>query len=155
CHHPLAGKERKKAWNRGSLDFGAACCGCHAPIAGQAWRQALNVNVYISGSAWQPAQRSGDNPMPAAALDAVHHALSRIAERDRDIRAWTALAPAAARRQAVASDPHAPLYGLVLGVKDVIDVAGLPTGHNSPLAPVHAAPEDAPCVALLRKAGAI
>lgn len=93
--------------------------------------------------------------MPAAALDAVHHALSRIAERDRDIRAWTALAPAAARRQAVASDPHAPLYGLVLGVKDVIDVAGLPTGHNSPLAPVHAAPEDAPCVALLRKAGAI
>jgi Asp-tRNA(Asn)/Glu-tRNA(Gln) amidotransferase A subunit family amidase len=71
--------------------------------------------------------------MPSPALEWVNRALARIAERDREVRAWTALAPAAARQAALATPQDAPLYGLVLGVKDVIDVAGMATGHNSPL----------------------
>jgi len=93
--------------------------------------------------------------MPSPALEAVNHTLARIAERDRDIRAWTSIAPAAARAAALASPEDAPLYGLVLGVKDVIDVAGMPTSHNSPLGHTAPALADAPCVAILREAGAI
>jgi Asp-tRNA(Asn)/Glu-tRNA(Gln) amidotransferase A subunit family amidase len=93
--------------------------------------------------------------MPSPALESVNRALARIAERDREVRAWTALAPAAARQAALATPQDAPLYGLVLGVKDVIDVAGMATGHNSPLGNPAPALGDAPCVAVLREAGAI
>ena len=81
--------------------------------------------------------------------------LARIAARDADVRAWVALDPAGARRQIRDLSPEAPLAGLVLGVKDVIDVQGMATTHNSPLG--HPAPAfaDAPCVAILRAAGAI
>jgi Asp-tRNA(Asn)/Glu-tRNA(Gln) amidotransferase A subunit family amidase len=40
-------------------------------------------------------------------------------------------------------------------VKDVIDVAGLATRHNSPLGDPRPALNDAPCVAVLRAAGAV
>jgi Asp-tRNA(Asn)/Glu-tRNA(Gln) amidotransferase A subunit family amidase len=52
--------------------------------------------------------------------------------------------------------PKGPLSGLTVGVKDIIDVAGLPT-RNGSHACTHAAPAlaDAACVAALRDAGAM
>ncbi|KAB2376104.1 amidase [Actinomadura montaniterrae] len=48
-----------------------------------------------------------------------------------------------------------PLSGFVLGVKDVIDVAGMPTRCGSPLTAPDPAAADAPAVARLRAAGAV
>lgn len=48
-----------------------------------------------------------------------------------------------------------PLHGIPVGVKDVIDVAGMPTGCNSRLRQGHLARADAAVVARLRAAGAI
>lgn len=72
-----------------------------------------------------------------SALDWVDACLLRIGERDDAVRAWVHVdrdgARAAARRIGEATGPLAPLSGMPVGVKDVIDVAGLPTGCNSPL----------------------
>ncbi|WP_372425684.1 amidase [Salinarimonas chemoclinalis] len=48
-----------------------------------------------------------------------------------------------------------PLAGIPLGVKDIIDVAGLPTGMGSPLYDGNVARADAAVVAMARRAGAI
>lgn len=73
----------------------------------------------------------------------------RIAARDADVRAWAYLDPAA-----TASHPG-PLAGLAIGVKDVIDVAGMPTTHGSPICAGTIAATDAECVRRLRAAGAV
>jgi aspartyl-tRNA(Asn)/glutamyl-tRNA(Gln) amidotransferase subunit A len=48
-----------------------------------------------------------------------------------------------------------PLHGVPVGIKDIIDVAGLPTTCNSKLRLNHIAARDAQVVARLRAAGAI
>ena len=48
-----------------------------------------------------------------------------------------------------------PLHGVPVGIKDIIDVAGLPTTCHSRLRLDHVAAEDAAVVARLRQAGAI
>jgi aspartyl-tRNA(Asn)/glutamyl-tRNA(Gln) amidotransferase subunit A len=47
------------------------------------------------------------------------------------------------------------LHGVPVGIKDIIDVAGLPTKAGSPTREDHRADCDAPLVAALRRAGAI
>ncbi|MFM7027153.1 MAG: amidase [Chakrabartia sp.] len=74
--------------------------------------------------------------------------LARIDARDADVRAWSYLDRAAL-------GGNGPLAGVVLGVKDVIDVAGMPTTHGSPIFADNIASEDAEAVALLRRAGAV
>ena len=60
----------------------------------------------------------------------------------------------AARLDAIAPDARGPLHGVTLGVKDIIDVAGLPTRAGSSF--FRRDPErDAPVVAALRAAGAL
>ncbi|MEQ8584921.1 MAG: amidase [Thalassobaculaceae bacterium] len=88
--------------------------------------------------------------------------LARIDARDPGVRAWLhvdrdgALAEAqrldAERR---AGRVRGPLHGIPIGLKDVIDVAGMPGTHNSPLYADRIAVDDAGCVALMRAAGAI
>lgn len=77
-----------------------------------------------------------------------------IAEQDRDIRAWAHLAP-----DALTEGPPprvgGPLAGLRFGVKDVMDVRGMPTRHGAALKDAPVARFDAACVAMLRAAGAI
>ncbi|MDW8314829.1 MAG: amidase [Rhodovarius sp.] len=51
--------------------------------------------------------------------------------------------------------PRSPLHGIPVGVKDVIDVAGLPTTCHSALRLHHVAARDAAVIARLRAAGAI
>lgn len=77
----------------------------------------------------------------------VAECLGRIDARDAEVRAWAYVDRAA-------TGGEGPLAGVVLGVKDVIDVAGMPTTHGSPIFADNLAAQDAAAVALLRAAGA-
>lgn len=74
--------------------------------------------------------------------------LARIDDRDRHVRGWAHL-------DRNATGGQGPLAGLVIAVKDVIDVAGMPTTHGSPIYASNIAQADAEAVARLRAAGAI
>jgi aspartyl-tRNA(Asn)/glutamyl-tRNA(Gln) amidotransferase subunit A len=85
--------------------------------------------------------------------------LARIREVDARLHCYVAVDEAAvlreaARLDAIAPDARGPLYGLTLGVKDIIDVAGLPTRAGSSFFRRDPA-RDAPVVAALRAAGAL
>ena len=74
--------------------------------------------------------------------------LTRIDERDAAVRAWTWI------DRAARSAPG-PLARVVAGIKDVIDVAAMPTTHGSTIFADNIADRDAEAVARLRAAGAI
>ncbi|HEX2725048.1 MAG TPA: amidase [Beijerinckiaceae bacterium] len=84
--------------------------------------------------------------------------LARMEGRDPLVRAWAAVQPehvVAAARELDRAPRRGPLHGIPIGVKDVIDVDGLPTQYNSPLYQGHRPAADADCIALLRHAGAL
>lgn len=96
------------------------------------------------------------------ASEIVDACLKRIEQWESSIHAWAHLDSATARARAQELDGLArggatlgPLHGIPLGVKDIVDVAGLPTLAGSPLRTRHVATTDAPMVARLRAAGAI
>jgi aspartyl-tRNA(Asn)/glutamyl-tRNA(Gln) amidotransferase subunit A len=98
-----------------------------------------------------------------SATKATQDALARIARFDPALHAFATVAPDHALEQARHLDamaalgvPAGPLAGMVVAVKDIIDVAGLPTGGGS-LTRGGAAPaaRDAPVVQRLRAAGAV
>ncbi|MFN7594818.1 MAG: amidase family protein, partial [bacterium] len=93
----------------------------------------------------------------------VQRYLDRIAAVDGQVKAWVHVLADSALAEARALDAErkagnirGPLHGIPVGIKDVIDVRGLPTRANSPsradIAPARA---DASGVAQLRAAGAI
>ncbi len=93
-------------------------------------------------------------PFPALAdADDLSRWVRRVAEQDRALHAWVRLADDAALRGAALRS--GPLRGMPFGVKDVLDVAGMPTRCGSPASPDDPAPADADCVARLRAAGAV
>lgn len=101
-----------------------------------------------------------DDGMTDKASRYLTTALRTIAARDRDVRAWThidAVGAAAAGGKLDRTPPESrgPLHGVPVAIKDVIDVAAMPTRHNSPLACALPQLQDAACVATLRAAGAI
>ncbi len=79
--------------------------------------------------------------------------LRTIRDRDTEIKAWAYLAEGADIEQP-ASAPGS-LKGLLFGVKDVIDVKGMPTACGASLAQTPLSIFDASCVAQLRAAGAV
>jgi len=84
--------------------------------------------------------------------------LERIVERDTQIHAWEALDPEALLNEARALDrkpDRGPLFGVPVGIKDVIDTADLPTQMGSPLYRGYQPRFDAACVAQIRQAGAL
>jgi len=96
-------------------------------------------------------------------LDLVERALARIEAVDSAVQAWIVVLAEQARAAARALDAEAragqvrgPLHGIPVGIKDVIDVAGVPTRANcrarENLPPAQA---DATVVAHLRAAGAV
>ncbi|MFD7503744.1 amidase [Streptomyces sp. NPDC059850] len=100
--------------------------------------------------------------MPEArykATDLVRGALERLDATEPDIRAWVRVdrdgALGAARRLDATPPPGGPLRGVPFGVKDIIDVRGLPTECGSPLRQGQVAASDAPVVDRLRQLGAI
>jgi aspartyl-tRNA(Asn)/glutamyl-tRNA(Gln) amidotransferase subunit A len=61
----------------------------------------------------------------------------------------------AAEAELMAGRPRGPLHGVPVGIKDIIDVAGLPTTCHSKILIDNVATTDAVCVSHLRGAGAI
>lgn len=95
-------------------------------------------------------------------LHRLHTALSRIREMDHTIKAWETIDENGALQHAAAlpvipDHKAAPgLYGLTVGIKDVIDVAGMPTKAGSAArANIAPAEIDATVVTRLKNAGAI
>ncbi len=105
-------------------------------------------------------QLIGTRKLSAAEL--LESCLSRIASVDPAVNAMVvvdadgARAAAAEADAAVArGDALGPLHGLPLGVKDLVDVAGMRTTYGSPLYATHVPAKDAAIVTSLRQAGAI
>jgi Asp-tRNA(Asn)/Glu-tRNA(Gln) amidotransferase A subunit family amidase len=98
----------------------------------------------------------------ASALELTERCLARIEEREDEVRAWQFLDPEHARAQARALDgaraagrPLGPLFGIPVGVKDIVDTADMPTENGTPLHAGRRPERDAVLVARLRAAGAV
>ncbi|MFG3289134.1 amidase [Streptomyces sp. NPDC048179] len=85
---------------------------------------------------------------------AVEEALRRLEQTEPELRAWVRVDAEGARAAAL-SAPDGPLRGMPFGVKDIIDVAGLPTECGSVLRRGRIAGSDAWLVDRLRRAGAV
>ena len=104
----------------------------------------------------EAARRIAAGTLSAEAYVAAH--LDRIRNRDGEVQAWVhcdAEAALAAARRIDRDKPGGLLAGIPVGVKDVIDTVGMPTGCNSPIYRNHVPVADAACVALTRAAGGI
>jgi Asp-tRNA(Asn)/Glu-tRNA(Gln) amidotransferase A subunit family amidase len=89
-------------------------------------------------------------------VELVRAALARIEREDPVLRAWVHVDAKAALAAAEAADvARGPLAGIPFGVKDVIDVRGMPTRHGIRAEHARPAVADAWCVAAVRAAGAI
>lgn len=102
--------------------------------------------------------------VPAGLRDPVEHVTEALERLRADpygavvsLDAERALRDAAALRTELHRDgPRGPLHGVAVGVKDLIDVAGMPTRAGSAVrAEAAPATRDAPVVARLRAAGAV
>ena len=91
--------------------------------------------------------------------EVVRDCLGRIEAREAELRAWAFLDPelavADARDRDGASEPHGPLHGVPVGVKDIVDTARMPTAYGSPIYSGHRPRTDAACVRRLEEAGAV
>ena len=92
----------------------------------------------------------------------VRALLARIERLDPQLNAFirldgeAALAAAATAEAEIAAGRHrGPLHGVPVGIKDIIDVAGLPTTCHSKVMPATPAAADAVVVGKLRQAGAV
>jgi aspartyl-tRNA(Asn)/glutamyl-tRNA(Gln) amidotransferase subunit A len=96
-------------------------------------------------------------------VELVKALLDRIARLDPRLNAFIRIEADAALGEARAAEAEAaqgrlrgPLHGVPVGIKDIIDVSGLPTTcHSKVLENAAAARADAECVRRLRSAGAI
>ncbi|MEM8630366.1 MAG: amidase [Pseudomonadota bacterium] len=97
-----------------------------------------------------------------SAVDLTKAAVARIEAREPEVQAWAWFDAEAALREAERLDalrasgaPQGPLHGLPVGVKDVIDTAGIPTENGCPVDEGRIPAKDAAVVARLKAAGAI
>ncbi|GAA2856934.1 amidase [Microbacterium arabinogalactanolyticum] len=98
-----------------------------------------------------------------SSVELVQSSIERIAATDPHVHAWAFVDADAALAQARRSDARrragnsrGPMDGIPVGVKDVIDVAGMPTrGGSESLADAGPAERDAVAVARLRDAGGV
>jgi len=95
-------------------------------------------------------------------LTLVESCLAQIQQYEPQVRAWAFVDEAGAlalakcqTEEAARGHLRGPLHGIPLGIKDLFDVAGMPTEAGSPLRKGRIAKADAPLVARLRAAGAI
>ncbi|MFN0054198.1 MAG: amidase [Planctomycetales bacterium] len=110
----------------------------------------------IQGAA--AAQRAGQ----ATAASLLESCLQKIERWEGEVQAWVSVDRPGARRQAEERDAElaagrdrGPLHGIPLGIKDLIDLAGFPTGAGSALLSQQVVATDAPLVSRLRQAGAV
>jgi len=113
----------------------------------------LPLNELSAGAAIG-AVRAGSASVEAI----VQTTFDRIDEREEDLRAWAWLDSEAALAAARAIDQRkdmGPLAGVTVGVKDIIDTAGMPTSYGSPIYAAHRPAADAYAVIALRNADAV
>ncbi|MFJ3957920.1 amidase [Arthrobacter sp. NPDC090010] len=95
---------------------------------------------------------------PDAVGPFVNEVLDHIAERDGALRAFSRVLPETVQRRAAAlsgRDGSLPLYGVPVGVKDLIDTEDEVTEYGSALYQGHRPEQDAEVVRRLRGAGAV
>ncbi|GAB2627657.1 amidase [Prescottella soli] len=88
----------------------------------------------------------------------IEGTLDAVARDEPDLHAWAHVDADLARQSVArlgADAPRGPLWGVPVGVKDLIDVAGMPTRCGSDLTDSVPAAGDASCVARLRLSGAV
>jgi len=92
----------------------------------------------------------------------VEQAIARIERVNSTLNAFVTVLADSAREEAATLDAElrrgqrrGPLHGVIIGVKDIIHVAGAPTRAGSRSVGTLIAQQDATCVAHLRSAGAI
>ena len=92
----------------------------------------------------------------------VDRCLANIRRWESQVHAWVLVDEAGARRDAERlgtllkqGQPIGPLHGIPIGIKDIVDVRGLPTEAGSKLLAGQIAEQDAEVVQRLRAAGAI
>lgn len=90
-----------------------------------------------------------------SAQDILDASLSRIDAREDSVRAWTWRSPTPDQTAAGQSAPQAPLRGIPVGVKDIMQTRDMPTGWGTRYLSAETSPCDAAAVALLRRAGAV
>lgn len=96
-----------------------------------------------------------------SSVDAVQALIARKQATDGELHAYISLDEADALAQAQAADARraggdsAPLLGVPVGVKDLINVKGQPCSCGSKLLRPYTSPYDATAVARLREAGAV
>ncbi|GGC77656.1 amidase [Tersicoccus solisilvae] len=108
------------------------------------------------------ALRDGLAAGQLSAREVTAHFLGVIEARDPGLGAFVTVTAEQAMRDAADLDdrfarggPVGALHGLPLGIKDLTDVAGVPTGHGSAAVTPTVATADAPLVATLRRAGVV
>jgi Asp-tRNA(Asn)/Glu-tRNA(Gln) amidotransferase A subunit family amidase len=89
------------------------------------------------------------------AQELAQHVRDAIREREPTIHAWVELTRDLDDQPTTDAVKTAPLEGISIGVKDLIDVAGLPTRAGSTITSDLPKPFDAPCVARFRELGAV
>lgn len=111
-------------------------------------------------TATEAVDRLGRGEISAEALVTAY--LSRIEALESETLAWQFLDPELALAQARAADqrrlsgePLAPLHGLPIGIKDIIDTEDMPTENGTVLDAGRQPNRDAHVVSRLREAGAI
>lgn len=98
--------------------------------------------------------RSGNTTCEAVARACLEH----IGRREPKVHAWQHLDPEQVLAQAQALDRsgrRGPLLGVPFGAKDIIDTCDMPTEYGSPIYKGHRPRNDAACIALARRAGAL
>lgn len=88
----------------------------------------------------------------------IEDCLAQIGMLDPAIGAWEYVDSIGAlerARQLDRTEIHGPLHGMAIGIKDIIDVGGMPTRCGTPIYALNMAKMDATCVALAKAAGAI
>src|SRR5687767_7735624 len=102
---------------------------------------------------------AGVNEKRWSAAEVMRAHVQRIDAREPEVQAWEHLDADRAQREAEAADRSAaaaPLKGVPVAVKDIIDVAGMPTRCGSPIhADAAPAAQSAECIQALERAGAI
>jgi len=118
----------------------------------------------VSGLHWLTAAEAAEaiRARRVSPVELTQALLDRIERLDPKLNVFIRLDGAAAMEAAKAAEaeiaagrPRGPLHGVPVGVKDIIDVAGLPTTCHSKILMDNIAAADAVCVARLRGAGAI
>lgn len=121
----------------------------------------MAADATLRGSPGAAAAAASIARRETSAREVALAALDRIALRDGEVRAWAHVDPDLVLEQAdridraVSTGPLGALAGVLVGVKDLIDTADLPTAYGADRYRGHQPESDAACVTSLRVAGAL